>query len=184
MPRDLETICLKCLHKAAARRYAGARELAEDLCRYREGKPVRARRVGTAERAHKWAKRRPALAGLFASLAILVAGIAIGALLLYRQRVHRAETDGRVHEALTRAHSLLEQGSVANDNTKLTEARAEADRAVDVARSGGASLRVQQEAEALQGDAVARLRGQRSKAERSARGDGQKDLLAKHGTLL
>src|SRR5262249_17730816 len=59
VPRDLETICLRCLEKEPARRYASAAELAADLRRFGAGEPVRARPVGRLERIVKWAKRRP-----------------------------------------------------------------------------------------------------------------------------
>jgi WD40 repeat protein len=77
VPRDLETICLKCLQKEPARRYARAGDLAEDLRRFLAGKPIQARPIRAWERLAKWARRRPAVAALLA-LVIAVAALGFG----------------------------------------------------------------------------------------------------------
>lgn len=70
VPRDLETICLKAMAKAPARRYATAGELAEDLHRYLRGEPIRARPVGRAERLWRWCRRNPLAAGVLLAVTI------------------------------------------------------------------------------------------------------------------
>ena len=79
VPRDLETVCLKCLHKAPQRRYTSAAALAEDLQRYSLGQVVTARPVGPLERAVKWVRRNKGVAVLSAAMVfVLLAGSGIG----------------------------------------------------------------------------------------------------------
>jgi WD40 repeat protein/serine/threonine protein kinase len=72
--RDLETICLKCLEKQAAKRYVSAAALGDDLQRFLDGDSIRARSVSTFDKAWRWCRRRPTIAGLTAAVIVAVLG--------------------------------------------------------------------------------------------------------------
>jgi serine/threonine protein kinase/WD40 repeat protein len=75
VPADLETICLKCLHKEQARRYGSAAELAAELRRYLSGEPIQARPVGALEKGWLWCRRSPSRAALWAVAVLLLVGM-------------------------------------------------------------------------------------------------------------
>jgi serine/threonine-protein kinase len=78
LPRDLDTICLKCLQKEIHKRYATAGALAEDLRRFLEGEPIAARPTSAWERGYKWTRRHPASAALIAVSALALVGFGVG----------------------------------------------------------------------------------------------------------
>ena len=91
IPVDLQTICLKCLQKDPARRYASARELAEDLGCFLEGRPIRARPVSPIERTWLWCRRRPLLAALSTGLVLAVILGVAGIVWQWRQAERHAQ---------------------------------------------------------------------------------------------
>src|SRR5262249_49928005 len=88
VPRDLETICLKCLDKQSHKRYARALDLADDLRRHLEGRSVAARPVSRVERAWRFCRRNPRDAAL--AVCVLLAVLPAGGAWLWRARVREA----------------------------------------------------------------------------------------------
>src|SRR5262249_29173554 len=106
-PTDLETICLKCLLKQPSQRYASALALADDLHRFLSLEPILARPIGRWRRMAKWARRRPAAAGLIAvsGLTLLVA-LAAGAWFTQRLATELQRTQQARREAVAARREL------------------------------------------------------------------------------
>ncbi len=93
VPLDIETICLKCLEKDRHRRYASARELAEELARFLNGEAIHARPVGPLELGWRWARRHPARAGLLvASVVALISSVVVVVGLGYQRQLETANS--------------------------------------------------------------------------------------------
>jgi WD40 repeat protein/tRNA A-37 threonylcarbamoyl transferase component Bud32 len=103
VPRDLETICLKCLEKEPRKRYSSARELGADLDRYLIGQPILARPASRSERAVKWMRRKPAAASLVGVSAVAALCLVVLGIVTIGEANRRARAEGdRYNEAIMR----------------------------------------------------------------------------------
>jgi tetratricopeptide (TPR) repeat protein len=134
VPRDLETICLKCLRKEPHRRYASAEALADDLRRWRAGEPIHARPTPAWERGLKWARRRRTTAALLVVSTLAVAGLVVGGGLYLEQQRRLEGQRARLAEQEVNA---------------LREVDRRRDQVQDLSRAGEAAAKGQRWQEAL-----------------------------------
>jgi hypothetical protein len=120
VPRDLETVCLKCLEKAPEKRYPSAEALAEDIRRFLAGAPVLARPGGLPERFARWCRRQPALAAAGGLAAVLVASLVTFSVAFGVQRTRAAERLRQERE-LASARFTLALGAVKDYHTGVSE---------------------------------------------------------------
>ena len=127
VPRDLDTISLKCLQKVSGKRFATAGELADDVHRYLTGEPIHARPTPAWEQGWKWVKRRPALAGLVAMSAVAALSLVVGSLLYAResQRLTRVRTEAG--NGVLQGQTLEEAGQWEDAKTVVGAAVAKVD---------------------------------------------------------
>ncbi|HUE13902.1 MAG TPA: serine/threonine-protein kinase, partial [Planctomycetaceae bacterium] len=119
VPRDLETICLKCLQKEPLRRYGSSQELANELGRFQCGEPIKARPIGKIARLWRWCKRKPLVASLAASAASLLMAVIVVTAVGYF--VSSAALD-RSERTLYAAHmNLAEDAWQAGNDGRLTD---------------------------------------------------------------
>ncbi len=131
LPRDLETICLRCLHKEPQRRYASAQALAEDLRCFQAGEPIHARPVSQAERTAKWIRRHPAVSLLVSAIALVTLAGLLGIGWAYAYALHgwgvaedeKQRADDKTEEALTNEQTALHQKQIAEKKTEETLAQ-------------------------------------------------------------
>jgi WD40 repeat protein len=117
IPRDLDTICLKCLEKEPERRYTSARSLADELNRFLAGEPIVARPVGLAERAVKWIRRKPVVAALIA-LVVATGLLGLSGIILEWRAAVAARHDAQ-HQALIAKNSA----AAARDEAEFAKRR-------------------------------------------------------------
>ncbi len=124
VPKDLQTIALKCLEKEPARRYATAQELADDMGRFLRNEPIRARPAGTVDKLVKWAKRKPVVAALTGTLVAVLIGAAAVLSWEWRRTIeaNTALLDQFVQKSVDQADMHFEAGRPARAMRLLIDA--------------------------------------------------------------
>lgn len=127
IPRDLETICLKCLEKAPHARYGTMELLAADLERFLRNEPISARPVSRLEHLYRWCQRKPAVAGLWTAATLLIATFAIGGPIVATIVSAKNQELVKANDKLNKSNDALGTANTAlgKSNTDLEAARLE-----------------------------------------------------------
>ncbi len=158
VPRDLETICLKCIDKQPHRRYRSAEALADDLKRFLDDEPILARRVRWWERAAMWARRRPSAAALLGVLLAVALALPIAGVLFSVQLAKSRQAEQkRLDEGRAEVQELLLQGRTAAKSDNWTGAKGLLDRAIEKIDAEPALADLREPVEAARVPVTARL---------------------------
>jgi WD40 repeat protein len=181
IPKDLETICLKSMAKNPRERFADCRQLADDLRRWLDDQPIRARRLGLAERFWRWCRRNPAMAAAVSAVAVLLVTVALvlsGAVFFISQAMAREKAQRRVAET--------SQQKAEDEEAKAKAAQSRAEREEQIAKRALESerLALASEKQALENEKTQRRRAeaQELRAE-AARGRAEMSLYFSRITL-
>jgi serine/threonine protein kinase len=137
-PRDLNTICLKCLEKDPAKRYGTALELAQDLQRFLQGKPIRARPIGHVEYALRWCQRYPALTGLALTL---IATLGLTAWIIFQGMQLHQKNDQIEHVKMKKKEADAEKEKAIREKKLADEEKVQAIQELEAVRREEKSTR-------------------------------------------